>query len=318
MEPAHQRKMKARYAEIRQAEADSFAGMAHFHSEPEPPPARSALEVSDEERRREFESRWASGGLCLYNAYTDLLLDPRANDTAAVFVAEKIRGRVRTPGLAEKLIPTTFRIMTRRLPGDTGYCEAFDRDNVSLVEVNKTPIERFTREGAVVGGKLIPLDTIIFATGFDVGTGAIRKIDVRGRGGRRLADHWKHGYRGWLGMMAAGFPNLFWVAGPGYAFVNGFQIAEYQGGWVVRCMDFARERGVERLEPNEHAESAWMDHHHEIADQTLFPQGHNYYMGDNIAGKPRVPLVYFGGFPQYRERCEAVVNEGYRELRTGS
>ncbi len=310
-----ERRTKARYAELRRAEAGSFAGMANHHQQPEAPATRSALAVSAEERLREYEDRWQSGGLSIYNAFTDLLTDPAANRTAEEFVARKMRESISKPGLADRLIPTAFPIMTRRLPGNTNYCETFDRDHVRLVDLRETPIERFVREGVRLSdGETIALDAVVFATGFDVATGAMSRIDIRGRGGVTLAQHWADGIRTYLGMMAHGFPNFFWVQGPGYAFVNGFQIAEYQGDWIDRAMAHARANRIQSIEPTVGAESAWTAHHREVADATLFPKSDNYYMGDNVPGKPRVPLFYFGGFPLYRQHCEAAVERSYADL----
>ena len=204
---------------------DSFAGFTLVHSELAPLPSQSALEVSPEERRAEYENRWASGGLSPYYAYTDSLLDETSNETLAEFAREKIRERVDDPELAEKLCPD-YQILTRRLSPETNYLEVFNQANVALVDLNERPIERFTASGIIVGGEELELDAVVFATGFDVMTGAMDRIDVRGRNDRTLKDRWSEGLTSYLGMMTNGFPNLFWVNGPHSPFYNPILLAE--------------------------------------------------------------------------------------------
>lgn len=190
------REVKAGYAILREAQRVSGAGFTTVHSRPVPPPMRSALEVSDEERRRVYEARYASGGLCFYHAFTDVLTDARANRTLADFLDDKIRARVSRPEVAARLTPSRANpALTKRLAGDTRYCETFNRDNVELVDLRAEPIRRFTQTGLIVGEREVPLDVIIFATGFDLGTGALSHVDIRGRGGRRLNAHWAQGVR---------------------------------------------------------------------------------------------------------------------------
>lgn len=248
--------------------------------------------------------------LVCYNAYSDLLLNDDANRTLAEFIREKMRARVQKPEIAEKLMPD-YRILTRRLAGDTQHCETFDRDNVSLVDVRRTPIERFTRTGIQVDGEVIELDAVIFATGFNAQTGAMDKVDIRGRGGLSLKQHWSGGMRTYLGMMSVGFPNLFWMNGPGSPFFNPILQAEYQGDWIARSIDELRQRGRTCIEPKPHSEEDWVNLTNAIGNKTLFPKSNNYYMGDNIPGKPRAVLFYFGGFPSYTEQCEEAAAKTY-------
>lgn len=206
MDPEHLRQVKSRYADLRKALAESFAGTTTLHSQIDPPPTRSALEVSAEEREREYEDRWASGGLCFYNAFTHLLLDEKANATLDNFLREKLRMRVRKPDLAEKLTPRGYPVLTRRLAGDTGYYEVFNRDNVELVDLNAEPVRHFTPSGIVVGEREISLDVVVFATGFDTSTGALSRIDIRGRGGRTMKDEFARGQWTFFGADGCGLP----------------------------------------------------------------------------------------------------------------
>lgn len=306
MDPALSREIKANYDALREAERISGAGFTTVHSRPVPPPTVSALEVSDVERRRVYEDRWASGGLCFYHAFADLLTSEAANDTLAQFFQDKIRSRVSKPGVADKLIPRDNPALTKRLAGDTGYCETFDRDNVELVDLRAEPIQRFTTTGLIVGEREIPLDVCIFATGFDLGTGAMSQIDIRGRGGKRLSDHWAGGLRTYLGLMANGFPNLFWLFGPGCPFYNPLLLAEYQTGLIERFID-GRTHSDALIEATPEAEAAWTALSNEVTNMTLFTRGNNYYMGDNIPGKPRGSTLFLGGFPMYAEHCDQAV-----------
>ncbi|WP_435210979.1 flavin-containing monooxygenase [Luminiphilus sp. nBUS_16] len=296
--------IKTNYESLRQLQYDSFAGFTLVHSELAPLPSQSALEVSPEERRAEYENRWASGGLSPYYAYTDSLLDEKSNETLAEFAREKIRERVDDPDLAEKLCPD-YQILTRRLSPETNYLEVFNQANVDLVDLNEQPIERFTASGIIVGGEELELDAVVFATGFDVMTGAMDRIDVRGRNDRTLKDRWSEGLTSYLGMMTHGFPNLFWVNGPHSPFYNPILLAEYQGDFICRLFDELRTHNADTIEPDADAELQYVQFTNDIGNMTLFPKSDNYYMGDNIEGKPRNVVFFFGGFPLYREQCEA-------------
>lgn len=296
--------IKSNYASLRKLQYDSFAGFTLVHSELAPLPSQSALEVSPEERRAEYENRWASGGLSPYYAYTDSLLDETSNETLAEFAREKIRDRVDDPATAEKLCPD-YQILTRRLSPETNYLEVFNQANVDLVDLNERPIERFTAHGIMVGGEELELDAVVFATGFDVMTGAMDRIDVRGRNDKALKDRWSEGLTSYLGMMTNGFPNLFWVNGPHSPFYNPILLAEYQGDFICRLFEELRTQDADTIEPDADAERQYVQFTNDIGNMTLFPKSDNYYMGDNIEGKPRNVVFFFGGFPLYREQCEA-------------
>ena len=295
-------KLKENYSALRELQFDSFAGFTLVHSELAPLPSQSALEVSEEERTAEYENRWASGGLSPYYAYTDSLLDDESNETLAEFAREKIRERVTDPELAEKLCPD-YQILTRRLSPETDYLEVFNQDNVELVDLNDRPIERFTSNGIVVGGEEIELDAVVFATGFDVMTGAMDRIDIRGRDNRTLKARWAEGLTSYLGMMTHGFPNLFWINGPHSPFYNPILLAEYQGDFICSLFSQVSSQNAQQVEADEDAERQYVQLTNEIGNMTLFPKSDNYYMGDNIPGKPRNVVFFFGGFPLYREQC---------------
>lgn len=308
VDAAQTSKIKGGYDKLRALEAESFGGFTMMHSDLSPLPSKSALEVSDEERLAEYEDRWKSGGLSPYYAYTDTLLDEDSNASLADFARDKIRERVKDPATAEKLCPD-YHILTRRLSPETNFLEAFNRDNVNLVDLKEKPIERFTETGIIVGGEEIVLDIVIFATGFDVMTGAMDRIDIRGRDQQSLKGHWKEGLTSYLGMMTRGFPNFFWINGPHSQFYNPILLAEFQCNLIFDALTEMEQDGKTSLEANADNEKGWVELTNQIGNMTLFPKSNNYYMGDNIPGKPRQTVFFLGGFPMYREQCQAAFDK---------
>ncbi len=273
----------------------------------------SALAVSDAERQAEYDKRWQAGGTSFIAAYNDLILDKAANDTAAEFVRSQIRATVKNPAIAEQLVPTDYPIATKRLCADTDYFETYNRDNVSLVNIRNTPIECLTPTGLRVGGKDYEMDAIVFATGFDAVTGALAAIDIRGRDNAALKDKWAAGPRTYLGIMSAGFPNLFLITGPGSPSVLSNMIVsiEQHVEWIGDCLSNLGAHQQDCIEATQDAEDAWGEHVNEIAYRTLYPQANSWYMGANIPGKPRVFMPYIGGVGNYRRQCEDVAANGY-------
>lgn len=274
---------------------------------------KSALEASEEERQQEFEQRWQIGGFALGGAYNDLVINKDANDTAAEFVRSKIREIVKDPETADLLCPRDYPFATKRLCVDTNYFETFNRDNVKLVDVKSAPIEEITPKGVRVGDTEYEFDAIVFATGFDAMTGALSKIDIRGRGGLALKDKWEHGPRTYLGIQVAGFPNLFTITGPGSPSVLSNMIVsiEHHVDWVTDCVEYLRERELATIEARVEAEDAWVDHVNVVADATLMPLANSWYIGANVPGKPRVFMPYVGGVGNYIQRCADVAANGY-------
>jgi cyclohexanone monooxygenase len=281
---------------------------------------RSALEVDEEARRKEFEWRWqgAGGGFRMLRAFNDLLVNRQSNALAAEFVRGKIRETVRDPATAELLCPREdLPFGTKRLCVDTNYYATFNRPNVSLVDVRADPIVEVTPEGVRTGTREFPLDVLVFATGFDAMTGALRSIDVVGRGGLALRDKWEAGPLTYLGLAIHGFPNLFVLAGPGSPSVlsNMVTSIEFHVEWVTRCLERMRAQGQTRVEADEANERQWVAHVNEVAARTLYPSANSWYMGANIAGKPRVFMPYVAGVPAYRKIVEGVEARGYEGFR---
>ncbi|MFL6415523.1 MAG: flavin-containing monooxygenase [Bryobacteraceae bacterium] len=274
---------------------------------------RSALDVTADERDREYETRWQCGGLSMVGAFADIILNKDANDTAAEFLRGKIREIVHDPALAETLLPKDYPVATKRLCVDTGYYETFNRDNVTLVDLRKTPVDEITPTGLRAGDKVYNLDSIVFATGFDAMTGALLNINLRGRAGFTLKQKWSDGPRTYLGIMIAGFPNLFTITGPGSPSVlsNMALSIEQHVDWIADCLAYLREHNIPRIEATLEAENAWVAHVNEVASYTLFPMANSWYMGANIPSKPRVFMPYIGGVGIYREKCQQVAANNY-------
>jgi cyclohexanone monooxygenase len=276
--------------------------------------AAEALKVSPEERERQFEADWQKGGFeWMFGSYSDLVFNQAANDYAADFVRDKIRGTVNDAATAAKLIPNGYPIATKRLPLDNGYFETFNRDNVTLVDLRDTPIESIVSDGVRCSDQLHELDMIVFATGFDALTGPLTRLNIRGRDGQSLANKWSAGPRTYLGVAAAGFPNLFMVTGPGSPSVLGNMPTsiEQHVDWICDCITHMQEHHASTIEPTTDAEESWSAHVKALADDTLFPHTDSWYMGANIPGKPRVFLPYVGGFGTYRKLCNEVAEKGY-------
>lgn len=277
-------------------------------------------EASEAERRAAYEARWQVGGFALLGAYGDLITDVEANATAAEFVREKIRGIVKDPALAEKLSPRSFPIGSKRVCVDTGYYAAFNRDNVSLVDLREDPLLAIDTAGVRTASGLHEADAIVYAIGFDAMTGALGKIDIRGRGGATLSGAWAAGPRTYLGLMIAGFPNLFIVTGPGSPSVlaNMAVAIEQHVEWISDCIGWMSQRQMGVIEATEAAQDAWVTHVNEVADMTIYPLANSWYIGANVPGKPRVFMPYIGGFPVYRDKCNEVAANGYEGFQVSS
>ena len=298
------------------------AGFGDLQVEPHPgtPEFETSAGKSEAELRAALERSWQIGGARFTGTILDTLMNPDTNRLVADFVREKIRSIVKDPATADALCPTSHPIGTKRICVDTGYFEAYNRPNVKLVDLTKTPIERITATGVqLASGELVELDMLAMATGFDAMTGALLRIDVRGARGKRLADKWAEGPRSYLGLGVAGFPNLFMITGPGSPSVLSNMIVsiEQHVDWTLDCIAFMRERGHQRIEPTSQAEEQWVAHVNEVANGTLFPKAGSWYMGANIPGKPRVFMPYAAGVGAYREICDRVAANEYEGFAFG-
>jgi cation diffusion facilitator CzcD-associated flavoprotein CzcO len=306
--PEFRRYVKENSAEIRRVTQSSVNGHPWFIED------RSALMTPPEERQALYEKAWDTGGLRFRAVFRDLLVDKEANDTAALFIRNKIREIVKDPATAAKLSDFDHPYAAKRPPIDTDYFETFNRDNVALVDVRAEPIEEITPRGIRTSAAEYPLDVIVFATGFDGMTGSLLRMDIRGRDRLSLAEAWKAGPRNYLGLQVAGFPNLFMVTGPGSPSVlcNMPVAIEQHVEWVTDCIAHMRDHGLKRIEPRDEAVDSWVEQVNDAANATLLPQAkHSWYLGANIPGKPRVFMPYAGGMAHYRKICADVAARNY-------
>jgi len=304
--PEYRKTIKADYPALRaKARARPTGFYFPFNMQP-------ALQATPEERERQYEEAWERGGLPFLGAFGDLLFEKAANDTIAEFARDKIRRLVQDPATAELLCPDNV-FGCKRLCVDTGYFETYNLPHVKLVDVSKTPIDRFTTDGIEVDGVEYPLDIVVCATGFAAMTGSFDRIRITGRNGLTLSQKWQAGPRAYLGVASAGFPNLFMITGPGSPSVlaSMIQAIEQHVDWMADCMAHLRDLGAATIEPKQHHEDDWVEHVNEVSKVSLRSTCSSWYVGANIAGRPRVFMPYIGGFPIYVQKCNEVMSNGF-------
>jgi cyclohexanone monooxygenase len=312
--PEEQSAVKSRYRELRRQQVESFSGTAgttgavilQFATDD-----RKIRESTPEER----EAALAEYGFGACRVWTDTARDLEANEMAVELFREMIRRTVKDPQVAEALSPRGYPLGCKRPVIDSDYFATFNRHNVTLVDLRTDGIEEVTPTGIRTTNGFHELDVIVLATGFDAMTGALTRIDVRGRCGRLLREDWVDGPRTYLGVSMVGYPNLFVCVGPGSPAVLATyptQI-ELQVGWIADFIRFLDEHGFTSAEAELWAQDAWCDHVNEVAEGTMFTAAscNSWYNGQNIEGKPRVFLPYVGGLPAYMARCNEVRDKAY-------
>jgi cyclohexanone monooxygenase len=308
--PEEERRVKADYARFR---AENYRQPGAVRR---PGAVPSVLEVTPEERLARFEQAWQEGGTNFLRAFGDLMETREKNEFAAGFARNKVREIVKDPAVAEMLISDQV-IGCKRICLDTGYFETYNRPNVTLVSIKDHPIERVTPRGLVANGVEYAVDCIVFATGFDAMTGAMTRIDLRGRDGQTIQQKWSRGPDNYLGLALHGFPNLFMICGPGSPSVLANMVIhiEQQVEWIGDCIAYLARNGLVSIEAEAGAERGWVEHVNRIAGGTLFPTCNSWYLGVNIPGKPRAFLPYAGGFHTYTDKCDEVAAGGYEGFR---
>jgi cyclohexanone monooxygenase len=276
-----------------------------------------AIHTPPEEIKAELERRWAWGGFRILSGFADQGIDPAANRIIADFVAAKIREQVKDPKIAELLTPKDHPFGTKRPCVDTGYYATYNRDNVELVDLRADPLETFTATGIKTANRNFDFDAVVLATGFDAMTGAIKRIDIRGVNGETIKEHWAAGPETYLGLMVAGFPNLFMITGPGSPSVltNMIHSIEQHVEYVASIIADLNANQAGRIEATREAEQLWTDHCDQTAAMTLLPQANSWYMGANVPGKPRRFMAYAGGLHTYTDICNAVRDKGWEGFR---
>jgi cation diffusion facilitator CzcD-associated flavoprotein CzcO len=299
--------VKAHYRERRDRAWNSATGLGFM------PNKTSALDVTPEEREKAYEAAWNRLGFGFALTYYDILLNKQANDTAADFIRRKIASVVNDPVVREKLLPKNHAFAARRPSVDSGYFQAFNRDNVELADLRESPIVEFTHEGIRTTAKMHAFDMVIFATGFDVFTGSLFKPNIIGRGGMTLKQKWADGPVTHLGVGVSDFPNMFIVVGPGSPSLlsNVLVSTEEQIDWMAAFIEHmkANKQAVFEVQPD--AEKEWGHHINERVKETLYLSTDSYYNGAEVKGKPRVFMPYSGGVRGYRRILHKVAAEGY-------
>jgi acetone monooxygenase (methyl acetate-forming) len=308
--PAEAAAYKERFEELRATLPNTFSGFEYdFEHGPwkEMTPAR---------RREILEENWRFGSLKLWLATSpDLFMDEEVSEEISEFVREKMRERLKDPRLCEMLIPNDYGFGTHRVPLESGYLEVYHQPNVEAISVKDNPIACVTPDGIkLADGTEHALDVIILATGFDAGSGALTRIDIRGRGGRSLREEWGQDIRTAMGLMVHGYPNLFTTGAPlapSAALCNMTTCLQQQTEWITTCIAALQKQGRQQIEASREVQDAWVTHHDEIANATLVTKTNSWYMGSNVEGKPRRLLSYIGGVGAYKQRCDQVAAEGY-------
>ena len=275
----------------------------------------SALAVSAEEREAVYEAAWQRGGFHFWaGTFNDVLIDDGANRTAYDFWRDKTRARVHDARVAALLAPTEppYPFGTKRPSLEQDYYEAFNQQNVALVDLHTEPIVHVTPGGVQTQMHHHDLDVLVLATGFDANTGGLTAIDIRGTDGRSLADRWSDGVDTNFGVAVAGFPNLLFLYGPQSptAFCNGPTCAELQGDWVVEFLAYLRAQGWTRLDSTADSAHQWSAHLDDVAAMTLLSRTDSWYMAANIPGKRR-QLLNYPMTDAYLERLRTVAEGGY-------
>ena len=284
----------------------SFGGSPGFEM-----PTESLLETSAEERTAALDER----GFGAIRRYLDVNLNADANELACEMYREQVKRVIDDPATAEGLMPRDYPIGCKRPVIDIDYYQAFNRDNVTLVDLRQGGIERITQTGVQTSQGTFEIDALVYATGFDAMTGPLLRIDIRGRGGVTLKQRWEAGPRTYLGLQVHGFPNLFTITGPGSPSVlsNMFVSIEQHVDWVGDCIEHMERNELQTIEANANAEESWIAHVNEVASGTMFtaPSCNSWYLGANIPGKPRIFMPYIGGVGEYRKKCDEVASNDY-------
>jgi len=305
------REVKAAYKDLWQKARESGFGLPYQVAE------RSAVDYSPDDREQIFEAAWAKGGFYMgLETFSDYLVNKKSNDTVSEFVRGKIREIVNDPAVGELLAPKDHPFFTKRPPLEHGYYEAFNRDNVTLLDVRTAPIEEITPRGVKTGGREYEVDAIVFATGFDAMTGTLFGMGITGRDGLRLQDKWADGPRTYLGLTTRGFPNLFVITGPqSPSVLSNMPVAiEQNVEWIAGLIGDMGERDLDVAEPAQQAEDKWVEHHNEVAAMTLLLGTDSWWVGANIPGKPRMLYPYVGGVGPFRTICQEIADKGYEGL----
>ena len=300
-----------RFHQLKERVSNTFSGFTYDFD------SGTWAEKTPAQRLDVLETLWADGSLSLWLAsFVEMFFDEAVSAEVSEFVRGKMRERLKhDPHLCDLLIPTDYGFGTHRVPLENKYLEVYLQPNVTAVNCRENPIERIVPEGIqTADGTVHAADVIILATGFDAATGALTRIDIRGRDNRSLKAEWKKEIRTAMGMQIHGYPNLFSTASPlapSAALCNMTTCLQQQVDWVSDCIAYTRKNGKQVVEATQAFEDAWVKHHDETAAATLVMKTNSWYLGSNIEGKPRRLLSYIGGVGTFRRKCDEVAAQGY-------
>jgi cation diffusion facilitator CzcD-associated flavoprotein CzcO len=305
--------IRDRYDEIFANCAAAPGGFEHV------PDRRRFWDVAEDERRSFWDELYEQPGFAfLASNFMDIFFDEKANAEISEYVADRIRQRVTDPQLAEKLIPRDHGFGMQRLPLETRYFEAYNRDNVHLVDLSETPIERLTAAGIQTTASHHDLDVIVYATGFDAITGGYDRIEINGVDGQTLADKWRDSPSTYFGVLTSGFPNMFMVAGPqSVSGSSNFPRAIETGvDWLTGLLEHALDNGTTRIDAQPQAEEDWVAEVVKAHERMLFRRSKGWFTGynSNVEGHQEGKIryqAYFGGAPQYASAIAAAADSGY-------
>ncbi len=305
--PDYVAEIKANYPAIWQK------AKAHRGGQPYDPPMLDFGDVDEDEARRLQEQYWEAGGLRVAQLFKDAYTNPKANAFTQDFFRDKVRQIVKDPAKAEILEPKGYPFGAKRIALDTHYYETFNLPHVHVVNAKKNVISKITPTGIRAGETDYPLDVIVFATGYDAVTGPFRAMDIRGRGGVRLAERLEDGPRAYLGMAFAGFPNLLAVSGPcNPALSTNVPVSiEHDVEWISDTIAYCEANGIKAIEPTPEAEDAWTEDTQTKIVGSIFEKADSWQFGSNVPGKPRRFLLWLGGLTAFREKCAEVAKAGY-------
>ena len=315
MTPEWEKEIKDNYDAIVAKCRNHVFGMA-FDS----PVGRNAVDTPPEERQRIFEENWTGSFRWVFETFDDLLVNPEANRMASEFIIAKMKERVKDPAIAELLAPSfeDYPLFAKRPPLDHGYFEAFNRDNVHLVDIkDREPLVEITETGVRTTRNNYEFDIIVLATGFKAYTGALEAFPIRGGSGQTLREKWKTVSECIMGVCVADFPNMFVITGPQAPFANLPTSIEQNVIWISRCIEKMEREGLDVFKPRQQAELEWTAQTAEIHGQTLMAKGdqvHSWMMGANREDKPPRVLIYFGGANAYYDKLDQSADEGFPEL----
>ncbi len=308
-------KARANYDQIRAEQRASLAGIVGygfgFGGADLVEPTGTLKITTPEERKKLVEEH----GFGAFRTFLDVGMDPDANEMACEMYRQHLATIIDDPKTAEGLMPRNYPIGCKRPVIDTDYYRTFNQENVTLVDLRQGGIQQITNSGVATDQGHYEVDALIYATGFDAMTGALERIDIRGKGGKSIKEEWHAGPRTYLGLQIHGFPNMFTITGPGSPSVlsNMMVSIEQHVDWITDCIGHLEDNQVRAIEPEEKAVNDWILHVNEVAKGSMFtaPSCNSWYLGANIPGKPRIFMPYVGGVGEYRNRCDEIVEAGY-------